>query len=69
MTPEEYFENLPIKTTELIFEEGWNKRIPSWSNIKELLKTWDIDDPKEETEIAQVLRHLKRIIIENKITS
>jgi hypothetical protein len=55
------FADLPI-----VFEEdetnekGWRRKTKRLGSVRELLKIWDIDDPHEQSEMAQVLRHLKQ---------
>ena len=57
------FEDLPIIFDETEYhKDGWKRDVRRQSTISELLKTWDIDDPTENSEMAQVLRHLRRII-------
>lgn len=54
------FEDLPI-----LFDiretkpGGWSRTGKREGTIAELLETWDIDNPYEDSEMAQVLRLLK----------
>ena len=57
------FEDLPIKISDYEFsQEGWRRPTTRDGTVAELLTTWDIDDPSEQTEIAQVMRYLRRIM-------
>jgi len=62
MTNQERFENLPIVTDDREYKDGWNRAIKRRTTIKELLETWDIGDPEETSEMAQVLRHLRDFV-------
>ena len=54
------FEDLPIELTRTKwYKNGWRKDIKESGTIADLLKVWDIDDPDENSEMAQVLRHLR----------
>lgn len=55
------FLDLPITFPELeTNEQGWSRTVSRQGMIRELLDSWDIDDPLEDSEMAQVLRHLRR---------
>lgn len=57
------FEDLPILLYETEYKSGgWHRSVKKQRTIADLLKIWDIDDPDEISEIAQVLRHLRRAI-------
>ena len=57
------FEDLPIIFRAVEYgKDGWFKHIERDGTIAELLETWDIDDPEEMDEIAQVLRHLRNAL-------
>ena len=58
----ERFEDLPIFLDDYEVKDGWSRRILRQTTIAELLTTWDIDDANEQSEMAQVLRHLRRIM-------
>lgn len=64
MAPRDYerFEDLPITFEETEREGEWRRTVKRKGTIKELLDIWDIDDPHEDSEMAQVLRHLRRIM-------
>ena len=66
MQPRDYekFEDLPIVFDDYEQDGEWRRRVKRQGTIKELLEIWDIDDPHEDTEIAQVLRHLRRVLDE-----
>jgi protein-tyrosine-phosphatase len=59
------FEELPITIDQRLCKEIdgkiWNSDVKKDVTISNLLEVWDIDDPYETSEMAQVLRHLKRI--------
>lgn len=60
----ETFLNLPIMIKDdEINAEGWRRPIMRQSTIRELLDTWNIDDETEQSEMAQVLRHLRTAIL------
>jgi len=50
---------LPITHIETEWNGEWSRRVTREGTVKDLLDTWDIDDPDEQAEIAQVLRHLR----------
>ena len=50
---------LPITHIETEWNGEWSRRVTRCGTVKDLLDTWDIDDPDEQSEIAQVLRHLR----------
>ncbi len=58
----EKFEDLPITFKERVYQGEWIKMVKRQGTVAELLEVWDIDDPYDDTEITQVLRHLKRIM-------
>jgi hypothetical protein len=53
------FLGLPITHVETEWNGEWSRRVTRCGTVKDLLDTWDIDDPNEQSEIAQVLRHLR----------
>ena len=53
------FEDLPIFIDETIRDGEWSKTVKRETTISELLEIWDIDDVTDESEMAQVLRHLR----------
>ena len=54
------FEDLPILLDETEYTSGgWHRTIKKQGTIADLLETWDIDDPDEDSTMAQVLRHLR----------
>ena len=54
---------LPIVfNAEEVNAEGWRRRTTRQGTVAELLEIWDIDDESETSEMAQVLRHLRRIM-------
>ncbi|MGD9157241.1 MAG: hypothetical protein PVG39_02430 [Desulfobacteraceae bacterium] len=57
------FENLPIilDDTEKTVD-GWSRNIRRPGTVAELLEIWDIDDEYEDSAMAQVLRHLRRVM-------
>jgi hypothetical protein len=55
------FEDLPITVGDWVTKGEYRKQIKRDTTIRELLDTWDIDDPAEDTEIAQVMRLLRAI--------
>lgn len=58
----ENFLKLPITFMEKQPMGEWTRDIERQGTVEELLKTWDIDDPTENSEMAQVLRHLRRVL-------
>ena len=57
------FLNLPIVFYSWeVNAEGWRRQTARQGKVSELLEIWDIDDESETSEMAQVLRHLRRII-------
>ena len=56
------FEDLPIILDKTEFSDYSVIRvIKENGTIADLLKVWDIDDPDEDSEMAQVLRHLRNV--------
>jgi hypothetical protein len=53
------FLELPITHYETEWNGEWSRRVAREGTVMDLLNTWDIDDPDERSEIAQVLRHLR----------
>ena len=53
------FLELPITHFETEWNGEWSRRVAREGTVRDLLNTWDIDDPDERAEIAQVLRHLR----------
>lgn len=64
VSPRDYekFEDLPIIFDDYETDGEWRRRVKRQGTIADLLKIWDIDDEYEDSEMAQVLRHLKRIM-------
>ena len=59
------FEDLPIIVQDYEKNGEWTRTVKRQTTIAELLKNWDIDDPNEMTEMAQVLRHLRDYMSKN----
>jgi len=61
------FEDLPItfNDVETSDDGNWYRSVEREGTIAELLETWDIDDPFENSAMAQVLRHLRDSIKRN----
>jgi len=56
------FEDLPIEIKEYEYnKDGWSRKVKKPGTIADLLEIWPIDDPNEDSEMAQVLRHLRRM--------
>jgi hypothetical protein len=53
------FLGLPVTLYGTEWNGEWSRRVTRFGTVKDLLDTWDIDDPDEQSEIAQVLRHLR----------
>lgn len=53
------FLELPITHFETEWNGEWSRQVAREGTVRDLLNTWDIDDPDERSEIAQVLRHLR----------
>jgi len=53
------FESLQIISTDWERDGEWTRPIKRTQTIAELCQTWDIDDPSEMSEMAQVLRYLR----------
>lgn len=54
---------LPIDLPETEYlPNGWRRQVVRKATVADLLKIWDIDDPTETCEMAQVLRHLRQIM-------
>jgi hypothetical protein len=58
------FESLPIISTEWERNGEWTRPIQRTRTIAELCQTWNIDDPSEMSEMAQVLRYLRDAMTE-----
>ena len=58
----ENFLKLPITFMEDQRMGEWLRPIQRDGTVEELLDTWNIDDPSENSEMAQVLRHLRRVL-------
>jgi len=56
------FLDLPITLTSTEWNGEWSRQVERVGAVKDLLATWDIDDPDEQSEMAQVLRHLRTAI-------
>jgi hypothetical protein len=54
-----FFLGLPITHFETEWNGEWSRRVAREGTVWDLLDTWDINDPNERSEIAQVLRHLR----------
>ena len=50
---------LPITLRSTEWNGEWSRTVARFGTVSDLLETWDIDDPDEQAEIAQVLRHLR----------
>jgi hypothetical protein len=62
------FEDLPITFEDDVVVSdcgSWHRFIEREGTIAELLETWDIDNPFENSAMAQVLRHLRDSIKRN----
>jgi hypothetical protein len=64
LPPRDYekFEDLPITFDDYEINGEWRRRTTRTGTISDLLKIWIIDDPYEDSQMAQVLRHLRRIM-------
>lgn len=63
----EEFLSLPIMFSDHeSMEGGWTRSIKRKGTVAELLDIWDIDSDYEWSEMAQVLRHLRRAIRQSK---
>lgn len=64
VTPRDYesFEDLPIVFDDYETDGEWRRRVKRQGTVKDLLEIWDIDDECEDSEMAQVLRHLRRVL-------
>ena len=59
------FEDLPIEIDDTEYRPGgWHRSTTKNGTIADLLETWNIDDPTESCEFAQVLRYLKQAMAE-----
>jgi len=56
------FEDLPITFYDTETKDGWSREVLRNSTVAELLEIWDIDDEDDKCAMAQVLRHLRRIM-------
>jgi hypothetical protein len=65
------FLELPITHFATEWNGEWSRQVEREGTVRDLLSTWDIDDPDERSEIAQVLRHLRdaKAIVAAEITS
>ena len=52
-------ELLPITFDSVERKEGWSRTIERVGTVGELFEIWDIDNPEETSEMAQVLRLLR----------
>ena len=59
MSNDEEFLNLPISFSYTESRGGWTREMKRLGTVRELLEIWDIDDPNEDSEMAQVLRLLR----------
>lgn len=59
MSNDEKFLNLPITFSYMESRGGWTRQMKRLGTVKELLEIWDIDDPEQDSEMAQVLRLLR----------
>lgn len=64
MLDHESFEDLPIVFDETEWDGEWRKTVKRQGTVKDLLEIWNIDDDCEDSEMAQVLRHLRRVMEE-----
>jgi hypothetical protein len=53
------FEDLPIMLDSTEYQDGWQRDIKKQGTIADLLEIWDINNPSENSVMAQVLRLLK----------
>lgn len=60
MSNDQAFKALPITFTESEHKGEWWRMISREGTVGDLLKIFDIDSPLEDSEMAQVLRHLRR---------
>jgi hypothetical protein len=56
------FLDLPITLSSTEWNGEWSRQVERLGTVKDLLATWDIDDPDEQSEMAQVLRHLRTAV-------
>lgn len=57
------FEDLPIKLEEVEYStDGWQRTVQKPGTVADLLEIWDIDDDTDISAMAQVLRHLRRVM-------
>lgn len=55
------FTDLPIEFNETEQNGEWTRRTKRQGTVAELLSIWNIDDDNEQSEMAQVLRHLRQL--------
>jgi hypothetical protein len=55
------FEELPIEFNDEERDGEWSRPTRRKGTVAELLEIWDINDPSEDSEMAQVLRHLRKL--------
>jgi hypothetical protein len=55
------FEDLPIEFDDEEHNGEWSRPTRRKGTVAELLNIWDIDDPAEDSEMAQVLRYLRKL--------
>jgi hypothetical protein len=56
------FEDLPILIADEEYKNGWRRTFKKEGTIADLLDIWDIDDDENMSEMAQVLRYLKKYV-------
>jgi hypothetical protein len=56
------FEDLPIDLRDTEYRDDWCRDVWRKGTIADLLEIWNIDDPTENCAMAQVLRHLRRLM-------
>jgi hypothetical protein len=56
------FMDLPmaIKTRE--WNGEWSRLVTRSGTIRDILDDWDIDDERDQSEVCQLLRHLRRVM-------
>lgn len=59
--PGEWWLDLPIVFREREAHGEWTRETERAGTVRELLEIWDLNNPGERSEMAQVLRHLRRL--------
>ena len=60
------FENLPLELDDIETQGGWTRKVRKLGTVAGLLDTWELDNPDDMSEMAQVLRHLRNAMVKRR---